>query len=419
MTEHDASDLAAPPERQPRSRDWRFWVGGTGRILLAIGLLMFGFVAYQLWGTGIEYQQHQDDLAKQFRDAQEQLLGASGTTGDTLAPGDTATQTTDASSELPEGAGTGELATPTTFPATGKKRTRWPRPAPGDALAIISIPKIHKRVYAVSGVATKDLKKGLGHYPRTPFPGQLGNSAFAGHRTTFGAPLFDIDRLEIGDDIVVDTLTNQRYVYVVSSIPRVVSATAGSVIETTDDTIATLTLTSCHPKYSAKQRIVVVATLDAARSGTVEPPNIDPSPATTTTLPATTTSAPATTAASVATSAGGTASTSTVSAPSSTLVAPQPTTSEAVESPDPDTVSTGFLVDGGDQQLSHGWFTDSAAWWHVIGWGLLDTAVVVGGWLLARRTRRWWLGVIVAAVPFLVVLYFVYQNVNRLLPADL
>jgi sortase A len=231
--------------------------------------------------------------------------------------------------------------------------------------------------------------------------------------------LFDIDRLEIGDDIVVDTLTNQRYVYVVSSIPRVVSATAGSVIETTDDTIATLTLTSCHPKYSAKQRIVVVATLDAARSGTVEPPNIDPSPATTTTLPATTTSAPATTAASVATSAGGTASTSTVSAPSSTLVAPQPTTSEAVESPDPDTVSTGFLVDGGDQQLSHGWFTDSAAWWHVIGWGLLDAAVVVGGWLLARRTRRWWLGVIVAAVPFLVVLYFVYQNVNRLLPADL
>lgn len=419
MTEHSTPEQLTSPERPERRRDWRFWVGGTGRILLAIGLLMFGFVAYQLWGTGIEYQQHQDDLAKQFRDAQQQLLGTSGTPDDTVAPGEGATDSTVSPSEAPDGVGTGELATPTTFPKTGKKRTRWPRPAPGDALAIISIPKIHKRVYAVSGVATKDLKKGLGHYPRTPFPGQLGNSAFAGHRTTFGAPLFDIDRLEIGDDIVVDTLTNQRYVYVVSSVPRVVSATAGSVIETTDDTIATLTLTSCHPKYSAKQRIVVVATLDPARSGTVEPPSVDPAP-TTTSLPPTT-SAPTT--AGPATSASVSTASSTVPAvaptTATTLAASAPATTEAIALPNPDTVSTDLAVGAGDQELSHGWFTDSAAWWHVIGWGLLDAAVVVGGWLLAKRTRRWWLGVIVAAAPFLVILYFVYQNVNRLLPADL
>jgi sortase A len=390
--------------------DWRFWVGGTGRILLAIGLLMFGFVAYQLWGTGIEYRQHQGDLAKQFRSTQEQLLGTSGASTDTLAPDDTIEQTADTGLALPDGSGSGVLVTPTTFPGEGKKLTRWPKPAPGEAIAIISIPKIHKRVYAVSGVGTKDLKKGLGHYPRTPFPGQLGNSAFAGHRTTFGGPLFDIDQLVIGDDIVVDTLTNQRYVYVVSSLPRVVSATAGSVIETTDRSLATLTLTSCHPKYSARQRIVVVATLDQARSGPVQPPSVDPTPTTTTptgTAPTATTATTATTTVLTATSGATT-----------TVATTAPTTSATSDSSTPDTVSPDNIV-GGEPQLSHGWFTDSAAWWHVVGWGVLEAAIVIGGWVLAKRTRRRWLGLAVAAVPFLVVLYFVYQNVNRLLPADL
>ncbi|MEI7991141.1 MAG: sortase [Actinomycetota bacterium] len=394
------NDLAEPdtpnePGTSGSRRDWRFWVGGLGRILLVIGVLMFGFVAYQLWGTGIEYRQHQSTLAKEFAERQAELLGSNETSPDSTSPD--SNDPTDA---------TGTLVPPTTFPGTGNKRTQWPKPAPGDVIAIIAIPKVHKRVYAVAGVDTNDLKQGLGHYPKTPLPGQLGNSAFAGHRTTFGAPLFDIDKLSIGDEIVVDTITNQRYVYLVSSSPRVVAATAGSVVETTDRTVATLTLTSCHPKYSAKERIVVVATLDPSRSGVVEPPFVDPAPSTT---------APSTT--------GSSGASTSVAGSSTTAVATTTTTTvdDAVPTVGPDAGNPGdeFPLGEDAPQLSRGWLTDSAAWWHVIGWGFLNAGVAAAGWLLARRTRRWWLGLAAAAAPFLLVLYFVYQNVNRLLPADL
>ncbi|CAB4722827.1 unannotated protein [freshwater metagenome] len=376
-------------------RDWRFWVGGFGRILLVIGVLMFGFVAYQLWGTGIEYRQHQSTLAKEFAERQAELLGSNETSPDSTSPD--STDPADA---------TGTLVSPTTFPGT-KNKKRWPKPAPGDVIAIIAIPKVHKRVYAVAGVDSNDLKQGLGHYPKTPLPGQLGNSAFAGHRTTFGAPLFDIDKLSIGDEIVVDTITNQRYVYLVSSSPRVVAANAGSVVETTNRTVATLTLTSCHPKYSAKERIVVVATLDPSRSGVVEPPFVDPAPSTTV--------APATTGSSgTSTSVAGSSTTTVATTTTTTVGDTVPTVG-----PDAGNPSDGFPLAEDAPQLSRGWMTDSAAWWHVIGWGLLNAGVVAAGWLLARRARRWWLGLAVAAAPFLLVLYFVYQNVNRLLPADL
>ena len=394
------NDLAEPdtpngPGTSGSRRDWRFWVGGLGRILLVIGVLMFGFVAYQLWGTGIEYRQHQSTLAKEFAERQAELLGSNETSPDSTSPD--STDPADA---------TGTLVSPTTFPGT-KNKKRWPKPAPGDVIAIIAIPKVHKRVYAVAGVDSNDLKQGLGHYPKTPLPGQLGNSAFAGHRTTFGAPLFDIDKLSIGDEIVVDTITNQRYVYLVSSSPRVVAANAGSVVETTNRTVATLTLTSCHPKYSAKERIVVVATLDPSRSGVVEPPFVDPAPSTTV--------APATTGSSgTSTSVAGSSTTTVATTTTTTVGDTVPTVG-----PDAGNPSDGFPLAEDAPQLSRGWMTDSAAWWHVIGWGLLNAGVVAAGWLLARRTRRWWLGLAAAAAPFLLVLYFVYQNVNRLLPADL
>jgi len=400
------NDLAEPdtPNELDASgsrRDWRFWVGGLGRILLVIGVLMFGFVAYQLWGTGIEYRQHQSTLAKEFAERQAELLGSNETPPDSTSP----------DSNDPTG-GTGTLVTPTTFPGTGNKRTPWPKPTPGDVLAIIAIPKVNKRVYAVAGVDANDLKQGLGHFPRTPLPGQLGNSAFAGHRTTFGAPLFDIDKLSIGDEIIVDTITNQRYVYLVSSSPRVVPATAGSVVETTDRTVATLTLTSCHPKYSAKERIVVVATLDPSRSGVVEPPFIDPAPSTTV---APTTVAPASTGLpDTSTSVAGSSTTTVATTTTTTVGDTVPTVG-----PNAGTPGGGLPLGEESPQLSRGWLADSAAWWHVVGWGLLTAGVAAAGWLLARRTRRWWLGLAAAAVPFLLLLYFVYQNVNRLLPADL
>ncbi len=56
-------------DRPKPPKDWHYWVGGTGRVLITIGLLMFAFVAYQLWGTGIQTARAQDRLDRQFEHA--------------------------------------------------------------------------------------------------------------------------------------------------------------------------------------------------------------------------------------------------------------------------------------------------------------------------------------------------------------
>ena len=112
----------------------------------------------------------------------------------------------------------------------------------------------------VEGATAEALTKGPGHFPETPLPGQLGNAAIAGHRTTHLHPFFDIDKLQPGDEIIVTTL-NGRYVYHVTGTEIVNPDDYAAVIPTTDVTKATLTLVSCTPRYSAKNRIVVRAEL--------------------------------------------------------------------------------------------------------------------------------------------------------------
>ena len=134
------------------------------------------------------------------------------------------------------------------------------RPAPR-----IEIPKIGVDKIVVAGVALSDLRKGPGHYPNTPLPGQLGNAAIAGHRTTYGAPFFRVDELAAGDEIIVTTVQG-TFRYLVTEI-KIVKPTDFSVLDPTPD--ATLTLTSCNPRYSSRQRIVVKARLDTTASATI------------------------------------------------------------------------------------------------------------------------------------------------------
>lgn len=423
----------AQPAAPRHPRDWRFWVGGTGRVLLIIGVLMFGFLAYQLWGTGIEYRQSQDSLEKEFEQRAatigtdavvdtitEESLPISETYPTTAEPTDSIIPTTVATA-TPDSSGT-TSATATTKPRARPKR--WPLLEKGDALAIIEIPRLHKRVYAVAGVAANDLKRGLGHYPGTPLPGQFGNSAFAGHRTTYGAPLFNIDKLRVGDKIIVRTLLREQFVYLVTAAPRVISSQDGSVIVTTDPSVATLTLTSCHPKYSAKQRIVVSAVLDPEQSGIVQEPTPEVDPPAPSDNPAKVDPnnpvEPGTSDPAVATVPDSSSATqTTVDAEPASTDTGGALPGDATDPPDGSGTAPETASVVGADGLAHGWFDDKGAWWHVAGWSLLELALVAGAWLLARRTKRRWLGFVVAAAPFLVVLYFVYQNINRLLPADL
>ena len=118
------------------------------------------------------------------------------------------------------------------------------------------------------GVTVDQLKRGPGHYEETPLPGQAGNAAIAGHRTTYGAPFNRIDELEPGDEIVVTTVQGE-FTYIVKE-QLIVSPKQVEVLEDAGDN--RLTLTACHPKYSARERIVVVSELAEDEEPLPRPP---------------------------------------------------------------------------------------------------------------------------------------------------
>ncbi len=198
-------------------------IRGLGRVMVTLGAVVLLFVVYQLWGTGLREAQAQSDLTEAFSGA--------------LA----------AEADLPEEVPAGD-APPETAPLA---------PPAGEAIAMIRIPKIGVEKAVVEGVGISDLRKGPGHYPDTPLPGQGGNSGIAGHRTTYGAPFFELDQLVAGDEILVRTLDDElRYVV---DRTLVVRPDQVEVLDPTEE--ARLTLTTCEPRYSARERLIVSAVL--------------------------------------------------------------------------------------------------------------------------------------------------------------
>lgn len=149
---------------------------------------------------------------------------------------------------------------------------------PSNATAIVRIPRFGAD-YArplVEGTTADDLAQGLGHYTGTAGPGAIGNFAIAGHRTTFGKPLAQIDTLQRGDRIVVETRTGWT-VYAVTS-HEIVRPSQSEVIapvpgdRAAKPTKAVLTLTACHPRFSAKFRWITHADLIQTRTRAEGPP---------------------------------------------------------------------------------------------------------------------------------------------------
>jgi sortase A len=117
----------------------------------------------------------------------------------------------------------------------------------------------------VQGVDPVDLARGVGHYPQTALPGQVGNFAMAGHRATHGEPLRHLDRLRTGDTVIVET-REAWFTYRVRADPVVVASTATDAIAPvpfqpgTAPSERLLTLTTCHPRWSSEKRMIVHAT---------------------------------------------------------------------------------------------------------------------------------------------------------------
>jgi sortase A len=129
----------------------------------------------------------------------------------------------------------------------------------GQSLTRIIIPKLGVNVVVVQGDDENALKAGAGHYPETPLPCEEGDVAIAGHRTTYGKPFANLDRLVIGDEIVMQTPIGSC-IYRVSESPFVVNPDDWAVVADTPGQY-TLTLTTCTPKGSAAYRLVVKAVM--------------------------------------------------------------------------------------------------------------------------------------------------------------
>lgn len=127
----------------------------------------------------------------------------------------------------------------------------------GEAIGRIRIPKIDLDVVAVQGTDTASLQKGPGHYPQTPFPGQGGTTAFAGHRTTYLAPFRHLDEMRSGDEVEVE-MPYASFTYSVQKT-RVVDPSDVEIIHKVP--YERLVLTACHPLYSASERIAAFAKL--------------------------------------------------------------------------------------------------------------------------------------------------------------
>lgn len=370
-------------ERPPEPHDWRWLIGLTGRALVTAGLLMLGFVGYQLWGTGLSTAAAQANLEAQFAVSLQPATSQVVTT-----------PTNPAISDISTTAATDQPSPTTVVPASVV-----PSFVPGDVVAQLQIPSIDVDFFVVSGVGVEDLRLGPGHFTDTPLPGQLGNSAIAGHRTTYGQPFHDLDQLRAGDDIIITTAYG-TFAYEVNTL-RVVEPTEYAVVSTTDPTTATLTLTTCHPKWSAAQRLIVTATLDDLRSDPMLPDTAIGNTATpdvpATTLPPT-------------------------SLPSETLSDTSTTTdtTAAVTPPEPaDLNSSAPNESQGEQVFSAGWFHDSTALVQAIIWMIVLLGIRTIVIRVSQRRKSWWPMLPVGLLPAAIGLYFFYLNVNNLVPPNL
>ncbi len=307
-------------------------LGGVGRLLIVAGVLVLLFVAYQLWGTGIQEARAQDDLRQEL----ERVLPRT----------DTTTTTTATVGGVP----TTSAPTPTTTAPP-------PPPVEGDAVAVIRIPRIGVDKAVVEGVSVSDLKRGPGHYPGSPLPGQPGHAAIAGHRTTYGAPFYELNELREGDVMLVTTRQGE-FRYLVDRT-MVVRPDQREVLSPTME--SRLTLSTCNPRFSARQRLIVSGVLDGTPVAAPPPP---PAPE----------------------------------------VAPG-------EEADPE---VGQEVVAAEETGLSG---ESVPKRPAIVWGSVAAAIGLLTWLLGHLWRRWPV-YLLGIGPFAVTLFLFFENVSRLLPAN-
>jgi LPXTG-site transpeptidase (sortase) family protein len=128
-----------------------------------------------------------------------------------------------------------------------------------DVFGVLEIPQINLEQYVVTGTSTEALTYGPGYYIKTSTPGNRGNVGIAGHRTTYGAPFSDLDKLQTGDEIML-TVGTETFKYIIDEILIVDPVQGERYLYNRGD--ERITLTTCHPKFSDKLRLIVTGSLE-------------------------------------------------------------------------------------------------------------------------------------------------------------
>ena len=245
-----------PPAAPPRSGAGVRALRILGWTFIVAGVVVLLYLVYSLFFTNLETNAVQAELREEW----DALLAEAPAAGADAEP--SSEQRDDAEdADLAEGA---DLV-----PDSGEIPVRE-APELGAAIAMLEFnrpgsderPVLDDPILVVEGVTREALTRGPGHYPGTALPGERGNFAVAGHRTTYGAPFFNLDQLESGDEIHATGRDGVRHVYRVLE-EQIVAPTEGWVLaqDPLDRDQPMLTLTTCHPRFSARQRLIVFAEL--------------------------------------------------------------------------------------------------------------------------------------------------------------
>lgn len=210
------------------------WVGNS---FILVGATLLFFVVYELVGTSLVTNRNQSALASEWDD-------------DLLRP-----------RSIPSG-------TASASPRPRPKKYTGPPP-----IARLIIPKIGVNRFVVEGTSLSRLAWGPGHYDNTALPGRPGSSAVACHRTGWGSPCIDVDRLRRGDQIILEAKDGCdtppcRFVY---SVTRLVTVEPKDIWvlkgDPNSNAKAKFTLTTCTPKYTSLKRLIVWADLTSKPAG--------------------------------------------------------------------------------------------------------------------------------------------------------
>ncbi|GIU85493.1 MAG: hypothetical protein KatS3mg009_0008 [Acidimicrobiia bacterium] len=259
----------APAARRPGASLQR-WLNRRslvplGRAITAVGIVIGGFLAYELVASDLQHRRAQAELRREFAAMlRVAAAGDAATTGDEEVP-------EDLQDELVEQA-TGEAAEAAAQAAPGPI-------APGTPVAVLEVRRLGITEVVVAGTTPELLKRGPGHFRNTPLPGERGNAVVAGRRTTYGAPFRRLDALRVGDEIVVTT-TSGRFTYVVEEPPgeQGDDERAAFTVEPGDADVISdagdnrLTLISSDPRFLASRRLAVVAGLEGRPGAPLDVP---------------------------------------------------------------------------------------------------------------------------------------------------